>query len=332
MLKLGVVINETWSFFKEIYEHLGEHHHTTLYQPKEVSFPFFRERIQRAVFKNDYQSFLRSQDVVFYEWAGELLTQASHLPKTTPLVTRLHRYEMYHWADHIQWDTINRVILVSRAKEREFARRFPAHVGKVVVIPEAISLQRFQPHVKPFGGDIGILCHLSPRKRVYELILAFAEISRRQPDLHLHIGGGRHPKFGDYYDALHLVTQKLNLQDRVTFYGPVSDPQEWYKKVDIFISNSYSEGLQVSPMEAVANGCYCLSHDWDGADELLPAENLYLTDSQLADKVLSYCNLSEADRRRRLDGLRERVCENFNLDEIKVQIRQVIEEAAGSRG
>jgi glycosyltransferase involved in cell wall biosynthesis len=96
-----------------------------------------------------------------------------------PLVTRLHRYEMYQWADHIQWDRVDRVILVSRAKEREFAERFPDHAGKVVVIPEAISLQRFQPHSKPFGGDMGILCHLSPRKRVYELILAFSEISRR---------------------------------------------------------------------------------------------------------------------------------------------------------
>jgi hypothetical protein len=38
-------------------------------------------------------------------------------------------------------------------------------------------------------------------------------------------------------------------------------------------------------MEAVASGCYCLSHDWDGADELLPAENLYLTDSQLRQSV-----------------------------------------------
>ncbi len=331
MLNLGVVINETWSFFREVYDHLSEHHRTTLFQPREVRFPFFRERLNRAVFQRDYQSFLRAQDVVFFEWAGERLAQATHLDKTPPLVTRLHRYEMYQWADHIRWEAVARVILVSRAKEREFAARFPTQANKVIVIPEAISLQRFQPVNRPFNGDIGILCHLSPRKRVYELILAFAEISRLRPELRLHIGGGRHPKFGDYYEALLALPKKLGLQDKVIFYGPVSDPQNWYHQIDIFISNSYSEGLQVSPMEAIASGCYCLAHNWDGADELLPAENIYLTDRQLADKIFHYCDLSEKERRQRQAALRERVTRCFNLDDIKVQIRQVIEEAAQAR-
>jgi len=331
MLKLGIVITETWAFFKEVYEHLAEHHQTSLFKPREVRFPIFRDRINRTLYQRDYQSFLKSKDVVFFEWAGEQLAQASKMPKTTPIVTRLHRYEMYQWADHIQWETIDRIILVSRAKAQEFAARFPEHASKVVVIPEAISLQRFQPQYRPFRGDIGILCHLTPRKRVYELILAFAEISHQRPDLHLHIGGGKHPRFLDYYEALQVLPKKLGIQDKITFYGPVSDPEDWYRKVDIFISNSYSEGLQVSPMEAIASGCYCLSHDWDGADELLPAGNIYRTDRELAEMLSRYCDLSEAQRQQEQAALRSRVSKCFNLDEIKVQIRQVVEEAAQIR-
>jgi glycosyltransferase involved in cell wall biosynthesis len=98
--------------------------------------------------------------------------------------------------------------------------------------------------------------------------------------------------------------------------------------VDIFISNSYSEGLQVSPMEAIASGCYCLLHEWDGADELLPAENLYLTDQELVEKIIHYSQQPEQEKTRLKALQRERVCRLFNLDEIKVQLRQMVEAVA----
>ena len=333
-MKLGVVINETWSFFQEVYNHFAEHHQVTLFKHERKRSPVFEERIERYRFDHNLRTFLANKDVVFFEWSSELLAAATRLPKTCGIVTRLHRYEMYQWVDQIQWDAVDRLILVSQAKEREFLKRFPSQAGKTVVIPEAIDLKKFQHQPKTFGGNLGILCHLSPRKRVYELILAFSELCALRDDLHLHIGGGPHPKFRDYAFALESLVDRLKLQDKVTFYGPVKAPQAWYRKIDIFISNSYSEGLQVSPMEAIASGCYCLSHDWDGANELLPGDDLYLTDQQLVRKVLQYAELTEDEKNQRQAWQRERVCSQFDLDQIKIQIRQQVEAvaAAGPKG
>ena len=75
---------------------------------------------------------------------------------------------------------VDRLIVVSDAKYREFARSFPAHTEKLAVIPEAVSVTRFQPKPKTFSGDIGILCHMKPRKRVYELVLAFHELLQQE--------------------------------------------------------------------------------------------------------------------------------------------------------
>jgi len=119
------------------------------------------------------------------------------------------------------------------------------------------------------------------QEEVYELILDFYELNRLNNGFTLHIGGGVRARFKDYYEALHRLVSKLNLNDKVLFYGHISDPQNWYHKIDILISNSYSEGLQVTPMEAIASGCYCLSHYWDGAEELLPEENLFFTSREL---------------------------------------------------
>jgi len=329
-VKLGIAIEETWDFLHEIYADLTDHHQVSLFKRRVFNPPFFKERTNRYLLDRDMRAFMQANEVIFFEWASELLLVASHLPKSCGIVTRLHRYELYEWADRINWAAVDKVILVSRAKQQEFTAKFPLQAHKVVLIPEAVSLERFQPKPKQFNGDIGILCHLTPRKRVYELLLTFYELTQTSDDWHLHIGGDRHPLFGDYFEAMQSLIRRLNLQNKVTFYDFIREPQDWYHKIDIFISNSYSEGLQVSPMEAMAAGCYCLSHRWEGADELLPADNLYYTDTELKEKLLNYAALSETERQQQLACLRAMVDDRFNVDKTKIQVRQVIEGVAAA--
>jgi glycosyltransferase involved in cell wall biosynthesis len=328
-MRLGVAIEETWDFFHEVHADLAEHHQAALFARPKLHLPLLDGRLNGYLFRRDLRRFLAAQDVVFFEWASELLATASHMPKTCGIVTRLHRYELYQWAHRINWHTVDRLILVSEAKRREFAATFPEHVQKVVVIPEAVSLTRFPFAAKPFNGDIGILCHMKPRKRVYELVLAFYELLGRRPGFHLHIGGGRAAGFDEYHEAVTQLVGRLGLGRNVTFYGHVAKPEHWYPRVDVFISNGYSEGLQVSPMEAMATGCYCLSHHWDGADELLPPEQLYHTNGELVERLLHHADRSEADRAHTRERMRAIVHDKFNVDVTKLQIRRVVEEAAG---
>jgi glycosyltransferase involved in cell wall biosynthesis len=328
-MRLGVAIEETWDFFHEVYAELAGHHHTTLYKRPSVRLPLLNGRLNGYLNRQALGRFLREHDVVFFEWASELLAVASGMPKSCGIVTRLHRYEMYQWANRIDWDAVDSLILVSQAKLREFSAAFPAVAHKAVVIPEAVSVTRFVPRPKAFNGDIGILCHLKPRKRVYELVLTFYELVRERPDFHLHIGGGRAAAFGEYDEAVRQLVDRLGLRDKVTFYGHVEKPEEWYPRIDVFISNGYSEGLQVSPMEAMACGCYALSHHWDGADELLPPSNLYFTSTELKELILRYADTPQSAKDEARAAMRARVCERFNVDVTKVEIRRLVERAAG---
>lgn len=330
-MRLGIGTEETWDFLHEIYADLAARHDITLFRRRQTGLPVFNTRLNRMLFQRDLGAFLRANDVVFFEWASELLAAASHMPKKAGIVTRLHRYELYRWADRVNWDAVDRIILVTEAKRREFVRRFPAQARKVVVIPEAVSLQRFQPAAKSFAGDIGILCHLRPRKRVYELILAFHRLNQLRPGFHLHIGGGEAPGFGEYYAALQSLVRKLGLEDQVTFYGHVDKPEEWYAGIDIFISNGYSEGLQVSLLEAIASGCYSLSHFWDGADELMPPDTLYFGEAELVERILCYADMPEAERERRRLALQQAVAAHNDVDKTKREVRELIEAVAASR-
>jgi len=327
-MNLGIAIEETWSFLHEIHAELQAHHNVSLFTRRNFKLPVFNKRINDALFTRDLRAFMQTNDVVFFEWSSGLLAAASYMPKSCGIVTRLHRYEMYQWADKINWDNVDKIILVSEAKRSEFTERFPQQAAKIVVIPEAVSVEKFTFQPKPFSGDLGIMCHLRPRKRVYEVILGFSELCQQRNDLHLHIGGGGAEGFHEYPIALYRLVEKLGLQDKVTFYGNVPDPENWYRTIDLFIANGYSEGLQVSPMEAMAMGTYCISHWWDGADELLPESHLYYTERQMQQRILDYAALPETEKQAQMRLLRQRVEQRFDMAQVSAQIRGIIEGTA----
>lgn len=327
-MKIGIVINETWAFFQDIYDELRDCHEVNLFEPRKVKFPIFQERLQKRQFQKEFMHFLSEHDVVFFEWASELLAFATHLPKTTKIVCRLHRYELYHWANQIDWLKVDQIILVSEAKREEFTSRFPGFDQKIRVIPEGVNPQKFPYEPRVFNKNLGILGHLTPRKRVYELILAFAELELDKRGYQLHVGGGAHPRFPDYYDAVISLPSRLDIENNVIFYGNVQNASEFYKKIDIFISNSYSEGLQVSPMEAISSGAYCFSHFWPGAQELLPDENLYYTDSELGKKIFEFESLPESEKHQKQKKLRDEVLTKCNINLVSELVRKSIEEVA----
>jgi glycosyltransferase involved in cell wall biosynthesis len=325
-MKIGIAIEETWDFLHDLYGDLNKYHQVSVFNRRTTQWPIFRDRRKRYLFSQDLSQFLSQNDIVFFEWASELLVAATKLPKTCGIVTRLHRYEMYQWVDKVDWNKVDKIILVTRSKQEEFIKRFPEHAHRSVVINESVSLEKFPFHPKPFGGDIGILCHLTPRKRVYELILDFYELTKNGRRFHLHIGGDSHPSYGDYMEAMQWLVKDLELESDVTFYGPVTNTRDWYHNIDIFISNSYSEGLQVALLEAMASGCYCLSHRWSGVDELLPRENLYYTGNELQNLILDFSEKSEEGKLAFKKSMYQLVSTNCNAVNISAQIRQVIEE------
>ncbi|MEM8861681.1 MAG: glycosyltransferase family 4 protein [Chloroflexota bacterium] len=325
-MKLGVAIEDTWDFFHEIYADFQANHDVSLYQRRKTKSPIFYDRINQHYFKQDIAALMAANDLVFFEWASHLLAAASHMPKTCKIVTRLHRFELNEWADKVNWENVDLLIVVCQTKKDEVLARFPQLEGKVEVVYGAVDTQKFAPINKPYGGDIGILCHMTPRKRVYELILTLYDTLKLNANLKLHVAGGMHVAHRDYYESLVYLVDQLGMQDCVKFYGHVDSPKKWFENVDVLISNGYSEGLQVSPMEAMSCGRYVLSHFWSGADEMLPEEYLYFTNGELGEMLLSYHQTSADYKQEQSEFMRNRVLKNFDIWKNRLEIRQLIEE------
>jgi glycosyltransferase involved in cell wall biosynthesis len=336
MDRVGVFVGEqgNWSFFREIFEDLRAHYHTSVYEPKVYRTPMLHGRLNGWALRDRVRTILKQSNVGFFEWASELLEVATRMPKYCPIVTRLHAYELYAWGPRIQWDAVDRVILVSQAMRNNFIEEYPAHAGKTIVVPNAVRLDQFRPGVRTGSTlNLGMLCSFYPRKRVYETILMFSKFHGRYPDARLYLGGGRiHAADSDeYYIACCRLVKKLGLEDAVHFDGPIARPAEWLPKIDVFISNSFWEGQQVALLEALASGCYCLSHAWAGAEEVLPPEFLCQTDDELFQKTMEYAALSLTEREARRARLRQIASSEFDVESQKQRVREILESTIARR-
>jgi glycosyltransferase involved in cell wall biosynthesis len=253
---------------------------------------------------------------------------ASQKPKYCGIVTRLHSFELYEWAPKINWRTVDKIILVSGAMQQKFCNLYPDQAYKTVVINNGISFDKFSPTLPTsFNLRIGMLCNIHPIKRVYEMVLNLYEIKKLGLKVCLDIAGN--PDIDKRYTASIIrLAKELNLHDSVILEGYVADTTSWLQKIDIFISNSYWEGQQVALLEAMASGCYCLSHHWDGANELLPPNNLFYTSSELIEKILNYSNLSDNEKLMQKKTIHDIAYEKFDIRKTITQISQVIDEVS----
>lgn len=330
MKSLGILVGEkgNWTFFDHIYEDLRQHYETRVFRERSFSVPLLHGRLNRWSYLNQIRSVVRSSDIAFFEWASELLMEASDMKKHGPVVTRLHSYEIYHWAPHINWDYVDRIILVSKAMQKKFNTLYPAHAHKTTVVYNAKPLDQFKPVAREFGPRLGMLGSIHPRKRIYEIILLLDELRRDGLEAQLHIAGGKvtGPDMDEYFVAIQRLIAKLDLENHITFYDHVTETASWLQKIDVYLSNSYWEGHQVALVEAMASGCQCFGHFWDGIDECLPPENIYRNENELRMKILDYADRTATEQQRCRQKMRQIACDRFDERKQKERIREVLRE------
>ena len=255
--------------------------------------------------------------------------------KYCPIITRLHSYEVFFWAPKINWDRVDKIILVSNAMRDEFVKIYPDQANKTVVVNNGVALNKFSYLPRESQElNFGMLCSIHPRKGVYEIILMMHKLIDAGYKPKLHIGGGRvhGPDLDEYYVAIERLVEKLNLQNHVNLYGQVEDTAKWLQSIDIYISNSYWEGQQVALLEALASGCFCLSHWWGGVEEVLPKDNIYITADDLFSKIVTFDSLSKDKKESLRQEMRDIAEKKFDIQETEKKILTIIDEVGSNKG
>lgn len=324
MVKVGLVLDGTDHFVRPIECHLSRMFEVSRFKPNFIYFPLIGRQINDRRLVRQLRRFLDQHDVVFFEWGGPLAALASHCSPESKKIVRMHRTEIFSELKKFNWPTVDRVILVSQAMRARFLQSCPQGVEQSSVVYYGIDVERFAVRPKPFAWRLGMLGNLTPRKRVYDVICMLAELPGDIP-WQLSVGGGPIAEHLDYYDALQVLVAELNVTDRVHFCGRVAEPAAWFHEIDVFVSASYSEGHQNALLEAMASGNYCLSHGWDGVEEMLPPENIFLTGAELRAKLLDYAAMSECEQQQVCARMRSIVEEKFREERMVSEIVELIE-------
>lgn len=328
-LKLGIVVGDDGpQFLYPVLDLLRKYFEVSVFTERRLDFPYLGRRINPILLKRDLARFLRSIDVAYFEWGTRLLSEATQLPKSCPIIVKLHGYDIFRWHVAIDWANVDLAIVNLQSIARQFLNIVPAMAGRVVAIPVGIDLKRFYPDPLAYGRTIGLLGALNPRKRVYEVILAVAELMRRGMYFHLRIGGDFATGQESYYLMLHSLPQRLGIADQVSFDGQVNDPSAWFGSIDVFISNSFYETQHLALQEAMACERYCIGHCWEGIEEILPQDLIYQTPAELIEQLEGYAALEEEVIRDRTRALRKIVEEQFSIACTASKLVKVIENLA----
>ncbi|MCA9776221.1 MAG: GT4 family glycosyltransferase PelF [Candidatus Eremiobacteraeota bacterium] len=148
---------------------------------------------------------------------------------------------------------------------------YGADPATIEIIPNGVRIQHLEGERTSLAQRefprVGFVGRVVPIKDVKTLILAFKTVSASISDACLDILGPTEED-EEYFEECRALVGLLGLGDKVVFHGRV-DVVEWFKKVDIQVLTSISEGQPLVILEGFCSGLPCVASDVGSCRELL---------------------------------------------------------------
>lgn len=178
--------------------------------------------------------------------------------------------DYFYFISKLSYQAVDELITLFK-KNQDIQLSIGAPKDKSIIIPNCIDLDAL--HYRPYeirANDayvIGAVLRITPIKDVMTLIRSFKIVKETYNEAKLIIIGPRDEDEEYYRQCLGLV-ELLKLKEAVTFTGRV-DVVEYYRKMDVLVLTSISEGQPLVILEAMAVGLPVVSTDVGACRELL---------------------------------------------------------------
>ena len=222
----------------------------------------------------------------------------------------------------------DKIIAVSKGLENEINQIYPFLKKKTVCIYNPIINQVQQEELifKDVENkevinilNVGWIYDL---KNQIEILKAIKDIKKQ---FRVNFIGGIKDEL--YYKELKRYIEEYNLNEVVNFTGEVSNPEEYFKNADIYISTSKAEALPTVLIEALDNNLPIIAKDCKyGPREILCDEKYGLlyegNEIELKNKILEMIDNKKYNKFRKESYERAK---NFSFDKILKEYTKIID-------
>ena len=177
---------------------------------------------------------------------------------------------------------VKKVITVSKDIEKILRDKYKLDNVKTIYNPVVIqessiseNLERYKPFILAVG-------RLHPQKNFEMLINAYSRTKTKEFAKLIILGEGKEK------EKLLAYIKNLGLDDKVILLGNKDNVYDYYKQCEIFVLSSKYEGFPNVLIEALANGCACISTDCPtGPSEIIKhGENGLLVENENEEEMV----------------------------------------------
>lgn len=274
-----------------------------------------------------------------------------------PVITMLQNMEpiVYRGSNPLQERIINWIRAKDACRSLKSSTRIIAVskfvkeslIKKLNVTPDKISMVYFgtndmngknkeRPESVPAEWDGRFLFtagSIRPSRGLEVLLRAFSALKERNGISGLVIAGETPPRMGHYYSRLNELIRKYSLDNRVYFTGLI-DREEmiWcYKNCYAFVMTSRVEACPNIALEAMSNGCICISDDNKPLPEIFGESAVYYPSKSwkiLADTIYKVSEWDSSKRKKESVNAIERASQfswDICADRLVSEMKKAIE-------
>lgn len=286
---------------------------------------FSVNKAKRIIAKNN----IDLDGAVFYTyWAGFLSCVAirlcESLQKNCVIVSRAHAVDLYDYRQKRGFSPFQNYIVrnltsicpISNDGKQYLINKYPNFTNKIRLHRLGTLDCGLNPLSETRSFNVVSCSNIIPLKRTPLILNSLVLASKSIPSIRWYCFGD-----GECLNQLKKAALDLKFSDQVSFFGRIDNSAilDFYKnnKVDLFINLSEVEGLPVSIMEAMSFGIPCLATDVGGTKEIVNDVNGFLlpkniNESDVAKKIIEYCNLSNESKQEKRTNARNFWLKNYD--------------------
>lgn len=247
----------------------------------------------------EMQQAMEDADICWFEWCDDLIVRASRLEaaRTTPIVCRLHRYEVFtDMPAAVAWESVDRLMVVADHVKDLLLHTVPGIERRVEidVVHNGVDVDRFAFRERQPGFRLAYAGYLHARKNAAMMLQIIARLVQVDARYELHVAG----RFQDTLLQLyweHFIRHN-RLEDHVTFHGWQDNVAEWLDDKHYFLSTSIHESFGYAIAEAMTMGIKPVAHNFVFGDDVWPEEMLFNTVDEAVEMITSAEYHSDAYR------------------------------------